>query len=53
MAAVSWEGFDLELERLTTRMTSTEDKLKTVDCSMPDSLQEAANNLKHFKVKLL
>ncbi|CAK8680522.1 unnamed protein product [Clavelina lepadiformis] len=49
-AAISWEGFDIELERATSRLGRCEERLKNVDCSVPSSLEQAQRNVEGFQL---
>ena len=49
-SAVTWEGFDRELERVTSQLEEAEEKLKTFDHVMPTSYEEANEKIRLFQV---
>lgn len=52
MAAINWKGYDMELDRVSNQIEGLEERLKTIVCSLPPSLEEARESLETFKVRL-
>ena len=51
MVAVNWEGYDIELDRVTAQIGGLEERLKSIVCALPPSLEEAKNNLEIIRGK--
>ena len=48
--AVSWEGFNEELDRVTSTIEDAERRLNNQDCTFPQVHEKAVIQLKIFKV---